>query len=213
MDWEHGILKRVDGLCAVYQIVGSYLSNRTLEQEINAYIAGDEQSGDAVCRYLEIHVRNEVRRFLQDRDIDHDDIVQDSLLAMLAYLRKSKHCPKRPEAFAVTITRNRCLNLYHWRKRRPSIEIEKISNSLAIEGADILDRLSAHELESLLESAFVKLDPECNKLLMSIYFQNIDMKELQRDANLNTVQGVYYRKYICLKKLRDLFNRNWFDGR
>ncbi len=189
------------------------MDSRALKQDIAAYIAGDTGAGDRICRHLETPVRNEVRRFLSVADIDYDDIVQDSLIAMLSYLRKSQRCPERPEAFVVTITGNRCRNLYHWRKRRPSMEIEKASTFLVDAGDDPLEQLDGRELESLLGDAFDRLDPDCRRLLLSIYLEKSHMEELQQDAGLRTIQGVYYRKYVCLKKLGKLLNRSWFSGR
>lgn len=183
----------------------------SLEQDIAAYIAGSDLAGNRICLRLEPVIRTEVRRFLLASDADHDDVVQDTLMGLLAYLRRSGRSPERPEAFVVTMAGNRCRNLYRWRKRRPAVELDQAGESLN-GGGDPLDLLEASELEALLRGALARLDEPCRRLLLDVYSERRPMQELQREAGLGTVQGVYYRKYACLKKLALYLNRGWFGG-
>lgn len=184
-----------------------------LERDVAAYIAGDEEAGGRICRSLDPVVRAEVRRFLPSSDAEHDDVVQETLLGLLTYLRKAGRGPERTEAFVVTMAGNRCRNLYRWRKRRPSVELESTAEWLSGDGDDPLELLAAGELEGLLQNALARLDAPCRDLLIAIYVEGRPMEEIQKEAGLGTVQGAYYRKYSCLKKLALLLNRRWFDGR
>ena len=182
------------------------------EGDVAAYIAGDEQAGGRICRRLEPVIRAEVARFLPDRDAERDDIVQETLVSLLAYLRKAGKSPERMEAFVVTMAANRCRNLYRWRKRRPSVELESTSEWLSADGEDPLDLMEAGELEGLVRDALSRLDAPCRQLLLAIYADRRSMEDLQREAGLGTVQGVYYRKYACLKKLAGFLNPTLFRG-
>lgn len=184
----------------------------SLERDVAAYIAGDEEAGGRLCRSLEPVVRAEVRRFLPSSDAEHDDVVQETLIALLTYLRKAGRGPDRTEAFVVTMAGNRCRNLYRWRKRRPTVELESTADWLSGAGENPLELLETAELEGLLQNALSQLDEPCRRLLIAIYVEDRPMEDLQRDAGLGTVQGAYYRKYSCLKKLALLLNRRWFDG-
>lgn len=183
-----------------------------LGADIQAYIAGDDAAGDRICRHLEQSIRLEVGRFLMPDDPEREDVVQDSLLSMLAYLRRAGRAPDRPEAFVVTIAGNRCRNLYRWRKRRTMVRVDDAEATLSEERGP-LDMLEAREIDALLEQAFKQLPAECRDLLTSIYSQERPMEELQREAGLGSLQGIYYRKYACLKKLSELFNRGLLGGR
>ena len=107
---------------------------------------------------------------------------------------------------------NRCRNLYRWRKRRPTVELESASEWLRGPGRDPLEALEASEVERLVRHALSRLEPPCQKLLLEIYAERRSMQDVQREAGLGTVQGAYHRKYACLNKLARLLNRSWFEG-
>jgi RNA polymerase sigma factor (sigma-70 family) len=184
-----------------------------LEQDIAAYIAGDDEAGNRICLSLEPVVLAEVTRLLSKADFERDDVVQDTLLAFLTYLRRAGRGPRRPEAFVVTMAGNRCRNLYRRRKRRPTLDVDLASDWLPGKGKNPHEILESRELEEMVRRGFAKLDPACRQLLLSIYVDQRPMEELQREAGLGTVQGIYYRKYACLKKLHSFLNKSWFGGR
>lgn len=185
----------------------------TSDQDIASYIAGDDPAGGRLCRRLEPVVRAEVRRFLPASDLEHDDVVQETLLGFLAYLRRAGRSPDRPEAFVVTMAGNRCRNLYRWRKRRPAVDLDSATEHLAADVEDPLAMIEAGELEMLLAAALRRLDSGCRRLLSAIYTEDRPMADLQRESGLGTVQGVYYRKYACLRKLARLLNEAESRGR
>jgi len=170
-----------------------------LHADVAACIAGDDAAGGTICEHLEPVIRAEVRRFLPETDADHDDIVQETLVGLLAYLRKAGRSPDCLEAFVVTMAGNRCRNLYRWRKRRPRVDVESASEWLRTGGRDPLEELD-------------RLDPPCRKLLLEIYAERKSMQDVQREAGLRTVQGAYYRKYACLKRLAALLNQAGLGG-
>ncbi|GJM44747.1 MAG: hypothetical protein DHS20C21_15890 [Gemmatimonadota bacterium] len=184
---------------------------QAVDREVAAYIAGEDAAADRICRALEPIVRAEVRRFLPTTDADHDDVVQETLMSLIRYLRKAGQGPDRVEAFVVTMAGNRCRNLYRWRSRRPGVDLES-TGDLPDPGQDPLAELEAAEAEALVRKALNALDPPCRKLLLEIYVQGRPMQELQMEAGLTTVQGAYQRKYACLKKLADQLNRVWSEG-
>lgn len=189
------------------------MGSEQVDQDIAAYIAGDDDAGGRICRSLEAVIRAEVGRFLPATDFERDDIVQETLLALLTYLRKAGRGPDRPVAFVVTMAGNRCRNLYGWRRRRPTTDLHQAAEWLAGGGRDPLEQLEARELEQSLRRAFARLDAPCRKLLLAIYLEERPMEDLRRDAGLTTVQGLYYRKYVCVKKLAGFLNQDRFSGR
>ena len=170
-------------------------------------------AGDRICRGIEAVIRAEVGRFLSASDLEQDDIVQETLVSFLAYLRRAGLSPDRPEAFVVTMAGNRCRNLYRRRSRRPMLDLDLVAEWLPSSVDNPHEQLEKRELKAAIREGFARLDPPCRKLLLSIYFDQRPMEELQREAGLGTVQGIYYRKYACLKKLQGLLNEHRFGGR
>ena len=189
------------------------LDRRALKRDIAAYVSGDDAAGRGVCATLDVAVRQAVYAFLPANDPERDDIVQDTLLAVLQYLRASGVCPDNPEAFAVTSALNRCRNLYHWRRLRHGVDIDEMAGCIPSADASPLDLLDARETRDMLAEALASLDPDCRRLLWEIYLEEKSVEILRREAGLSSVQGIYHRKNICLKKVTKLFNRRRFGGR
>ena len=52
-----------------------------------------------------------------------------------------------------------------------------------------------------------KLDEPCRALLDSIYRAERSIEELREELGLKTVQAVYYRKDVCIKKAQKILNQ------
>ena len=158
-------------------------------------------------------MRDAVGGFLGTGDPDRDDLIQETLLALLRYLRGGGEPPDNPEAFCVTIARNRCRNLYQWRKLRPTTDVESACVALPDPDAGPLEMLAEAERRTLLRAAFADLNRECRNLLHAFYIEETSMETLRRRSGLSSVQGVYHRKNVCLQHLTRLFNRRLLGGR
>lgn len=188
------------------------LDRQALKRDIAAYVSGDDAAGRGVCATLDAVVRRAVYSFLPADDPDRDDVVQDTLLSLLQHLRTAGKAPDRPEAFAAASARNRCRNLHQWRRVRHSVDIDEMAGRISCTSASPLDLLDARETHDLLTEALADLDPVCRQLLLDIYREEKSMESLRREAGLSSVQGVYYRKNNCLKKVIKNFNKRRFDG-
>lgn len=184
-----------------------------LAEDIVSYIAGDDDAADRICLSLEPTIEAEVNRLLQKDDLERDDVIQETLMAFLNYLRRAGKGPDRPEAFVVTVAGNRCRNIYRRRKRRPALDVDLAAEWLPGPGNNPHEILENKELAGAIREGFAQLDPDCSKLLLAIYIDERPMEELQREAGLGTIQGIYYRKYACLKKLYGFLNKSLFCGR
>ena len=187
-------------------------SPQDLRLAVAAYVAGDRRAADQACAVLEPVVRRAVRRFYPDTDVDHDDLVQDTLVGFLAYLQRGGAVPDSIEAFVVTMAGNRCRNLFRKRQLRVGVEISEVTERLSASGPDALEELEATERNRLLRVALERLENPCRRLLQDIYFERRPMEEIQKEIGLSTVQGAYYRKYACLKKLSEVLKKLCFGG-
>ena len=166
---------------------------------ISAYLDGDEEAGNALAEILEGPVRLAVRSFLGDDSADEDDVVQETILAVLTFLRRHGGFQGNLVRFAVTVARNRCRNILNWRRRLPHVPLEPLLEWMERPEASPLEALSEREIWTVLQEVLDRLSPDCREILRGYYLQDVPVETLRRRLGLKTVQGVYYRKTLCLR--------------
>jgi len=174
---------------------------------ISSYLAGDGSAADELSRTLDGPIRLTAQIFLGDDSADVDDIVQDSIIAVLHYLQKNNGFTGDLIKFAITVARNRCRNLLNWRKNLPSVPIDPMSEWLANVDRSPLDVLLDKEVTSLLQQALDQLPGDCQLILRSFYIDHIPIEKIRRQIGLKTVQGIYYRKSVCLERAYRLLRK------
>lgn len=178
-----------------------------LRKSMLTYAEGDDSAGDAICVALTPAIRRGTAGLLRPTDADADDIVQDTLIAVLRYLRRSKVVPDNPAAFAVTVSRNRAYNLQIWRQRRTAKDIDELAGLIPHIAASPLDLVLKSEKQALVREAFAALTAECRDLLRALSVEEVTVESVRRKLGLATVQGVYHRRNVCIKKAQTLLKR------
>ena len=136
---------------------------------------------------------------------DRSDLVQETLVAALQFLRRMGRFEGDFAKFAVTVACNRCRDLLHFRQRRPELREDTFSAWIADPARSPLDVLVDSEVVDLLHEGLAGLDIDCRELLSGLYLGAGTVEEFRRRAGLGSVQAVYYRRMICLRKLADFF--------
>lgn len=180
---------------------------------LDRYIDGDDTAGDEICTIMEPRVRSTVGAFLGADDADGDDIVQDTLIALLGYLRRARVVPDNPTAFVVTIARNRCRNLHLWRRRRIARDVTELADQLPHAAASPLELVDTGQKRLLLRETIANLDAKCRRLLDAIYRRERTIESVRVELGLGSVQAVYHRRNICLKKAHSFLNQRLFSCR
>jgi len=150
--------------------------------------------------------------FLGPDDPDRDDLIQDALMALLKYLRRGGSLPDSPQTFAATIIRNRCRNLYRWRKSHPAAGVDNLDSWYASPDRSPLDLLLDAEILTGLQTALDRLEAACAKLLRAIYLERKTMDQIKDQLGLTTVQAVYYRRNQCLGHINKIFKKAGLQG-
>ncbi len=176
-----------------------------LVQLMQQYGNGNDQAGEELCDILMPGLRRTIIGFLGHDDANIDDLMQDSFIALLHYLRIGGNVPDDPVPFVSTIIRNRCRNLCRWRKVRPHLNLDDIQQWYAAPDHSPLDLLVEGELLSILQEGLNSLGPSCSRLLNDIYLKKRSMNQLRQELGLSTVQAVYYRRNQCLDRLKKFF--------
>lgn len=189
-----------------------HIDPAALQPDIAAYRCGDEDAGDRLCIRMRPAVRLAVARMLGDDDGEVEDVVQDALLAGLRYLIGDAEFAGDATRLAVTIARNRCRDLLRRRCRRPQVPLESYEMWLSDPARSALDELAAAELRDHLQAALDGLGRKCRDLLRALYVDDLTPEDVRRRAGLNTVQGVYHRRKVCLEQVRKFLQKRWRFG-
>jgi len=182
-----------------------HTGEQKLAEAIKSYRERRPGADDQLLGLIREPVLESTRRFLGDDADWTDDIVQESLVATLRYLDGETEFSGDLVGLSVTIARNRCRDLARWRGRRPQAEVESVSEWLADPQQNILDKLVESELFDHLQTALGHLGRDCHDLLRALFLDEIPTEDVRRRLGLSTVQGVYYRKAVCLEQLGSVF--------
>jgi RNA polymerase sigma factor (sigma-70 family) len=172
-----------------------------LDTVIASYLAGETAAADRLCEALAGPIRLALLPYMDSESPDLEDITQDTLLAVLHYLRDKGGFTGNLVKFAVTVARNRYRNLLNWRRRHPTVDLDPLSEWLARPESSPLDLLLEAEVRQLLQQGLDTLETDCQDILRSFYLNQLPIESLRRRIGLKTVQGIYYRKSLCLEKL------------
>ena len=175
-------------------------------------VAGDPAAESALYAMLDAHLRRTVSMFMPVADQEADDVVSESITVVFDHIRRERGFTGDLVRFAITIARNRCRNIANRRKRRPETPIEPLTEWVASPGRSPLDHLLEGETDSLLQEAIDALGRICRILLRGFYFEGRPMEALRSLLGLQTVQGVYYRRTVCLKQLAEHMALRMGDG-
>lgn len=173
-----------------------------------SYGGGHDGAGESIVSILRPIVAHTVERFFAPADMDHDDLVQETLHRTLSYVRKNGGFAGDLVRFAVTVARNRCRTTYHWRQRWAQEPIEPHAELRRSPAGSPLDCLLESEVRELLDQALQVLDEECRILLSSFYLEGERLETIRERFGLRSTQALFYRKSLCLKSaLRFLMQR------
>lgn len=192
------------------------MQDRTADQEESArltalaarYGDGHDGAGESIVAILRPVVARTVERFYAPADMDHDDLIQETLHRTLGFVRRNGGFSGDLVRFAVTVARNRCRTLYHWRQRWAQEPIEPHAEWHRSPAIGPLDCLLESEVRELLDQALQVLDEECRILLSSFYLEGERLESIRERFGLRSTQALFYRKSLCLKSaLRFLMQR------
>ncbi len=168
---------------------------------VQGVVSGDGPREDALFEFLRGHLRVSVGLFLPGDCLEADEVVVESITVVFDYIRRDGGFAGDLVRFAITIARNRCRNILNQRRRRPEVPIEPLAEWIASDDRSPLDHLLAEEVRSRLREAVAKLGRVCRLLLRAFYLEGTPIETIRRRLGLETVQGVYYRRTVCLRKL------------
>jgi RNA polymerase sigma factor (sigma-70 family) len=180
----------------------AHIDPQSLHDDMDAYRHGNEAAGNRLATALQKPLQIEVEKYLGRDHGDIDDVVQDSIMATLGYLKHRRDFEGDLIRLSITIARNRCRDLHRWHSTKPATEITTMSDWLEDGSVSALDEIVSSERISLIQKALNAISSECRKLLHALYVAGLPTEDVRRLIGLSTVQGVYYRRTICLAEAK-----------
>ncbi len=177
---------------------------------INAFLASEPEAGEQLFAILAHHATVTARHFLNSSGPEVDDIVQDTAVAVLEWLRRREEFEGNLISFTITVARNRCRNYVNWCRRHQADDTDELAEYLADPTRGPLDNLLAEEKDSLFQEALDAMDLGCRNLLHSLYLRGESMESVRHREGLKSVQSVYHRRAVCLKKAELFLKKRLF---
>jgi len=184
-----------------------HIPTEELLANILALRQGDSTAADLLSNSLWGPIHLAVVRILGDNALDKDDVTQDSLLAALDYFQRDAEFQGDPVKLAVTIARNRCIDIIRKRRTHPEVDLAPMVDWIADPGSSALDEIEQDELHSLLQRALNSLSDSCRQLLRSLYLLKTPTEAVRLQLGLKSVHAVYYRRDICLREAKKILQK------
>jgi RNA polymerase sigma factor (sigma-70 family) len=184
-------------------------SEDRLPEILTDFFSDRQGADDALCSVLLKPVSGAVGAYLGRDNVDADDVIQESLVAVIQYLKRRGEFEGNLVRFAVTIARNRCRNILNWRQRRPHVEIEPLADWITNTEHSALDSFLDQEALEVMRSALDDLTDKCRNLLSSLFLENKPIEHVRQALGLSSVRAVYYQREGCLEQLHTEMNRSF----
>ena len=166
--------------------------------------AADSMAEEKLYARLLAPVTVAVRQFFRTDDVDAPDVIQETLAVTFRYIRDRGGFEGDLVGFAITVARNRCRNIANRRQRRPEAPLESLHDWVADPGLSPMDHLLDTEAVSLLRAGIRRLGELCRQVLRAFYLEEKTIEQIRVMTGLTTVQGVYYRRQVCVKELAEM---------
>lgn len=170
------------------------------------HVGGDRAASEELAAELAPGLRKAARSLLGHEDRDVEDVVSESVVAVLEYVRRREGFEGNLLVFGISVARNRCRNVLSWRQRRPQVPLDDLADWIAHPDRSPLDAIVEEERLQLLRDALARLGTDCQELLRAWYIEGIPVEEIRHRLGLRTIQGAYYRRARCLESAADYLN-------
>ena len=134
------------------------LTDSECEPVIAAYLAGNQEAAERLSRLLDHHARITAEAFLKQNQSEVDDVIQDTVIAVMAYLKRRGEFSGSVVNFTISVARNRCRNYLIWKKRYAAADLEPLQSYLASQELGPLDTLAEKERHEFLQEALQRAD-------------------------------------------------------
>lgn len=140
---------------------------------------------------------------------DAADVMQETIVAFIDIIEKNKFRGEASvQSFLYTLARNIWLTELRKKNSRENrntiFEKEK-----EIEDKEITHYIFYNERQKAINKLFEKLGHACKKLLLLVYYEDMNMKDiLKQMPDYSNEQVLRNKKYKCMKQLEEMIEAN-----
>lgn len=162
---------------------------------------------DEAIRFLYLRYYGGLTQFVLSNggnEQDADDIFQETVVSFAEMVKQGKY---RQEASVKTLmyTINRNIWYTEVTKRGKRETRNKLFAADHYETEqDVTEYIGNREARATIMAIMDKLGPDCKKVLLLYYYENLSMKEILNETRFDNEQVVRNKKYKCLKQLEYL---------
>jgi RNA polymerase sigma factor (sigma-70 family) len=185
------------------------MSGQPTDEEIIDAIRQGGMSADLALEKLYDYSRAMIIRFAMQNNgskADGLDLLQDTLLIVCQQIRNGKYHPSgKLSGYIYAIAHHRWLNTL---RRRQTGEIIHQTLPMEHQQESHLQHMIEAENESAIKSVFQLLGDDCRKLLLAVFYDQLENSKIAVMMQYQNEQIVRNKKYKCLQKLRDMITAN-----
>ena len=165
-------------------------------------------TGDYISEQQVVEMTHAIQASLPSElsSMEADDITQDSLVAVLEWVRRRQGFEGNLLNFATTVARNRVRNYELWRRRRAIESNIELHDVVLPEQLDPFKGLEKGELNGLITAALEELSLPEREILQWYYLDDLPAEEIARKPGIRTIQAVYHRRQVALNKLQKILD-------
>lgn len=176
------------------------------------------KEGDSdILRFLYKELRPLVRSFILKNSgtpEDVEDVLQDGIIAFYNNVNLGKFQLQKTKitTYIIQICKFIWSNQLRSSRSKTSVKLIEEHAHLHYQEPEYYETINALEKSKEVEKIFKSLGEHCQKILMLFYFENKDLKTINKIMGMtgNTSKN---QKYRCMKKLRTLYgNLNLGNG-
>lgn len=172
----------------------------------------DKNSIDDAIRFIYKHHYRVIEYYVTTNNGNQEDaadVMQETLVAFVEIVERNKFRGEASvQSFLYTLARNLWLTELRKKNSRES------RNTMFEKGKEIEDREITYQIiynehQKAINKLFEKLGAVCKKLLLLVYYEDMNMKDiLKLMPDYSNEQVLRNKKYKCMKQLEEMIEVN-----
>lgn len=140
---------------------------------------------------------------------DAADIFQETILIFVDLVKTGRfRGDSSIKTFLYAVSRNLWKQELRSKKRRDKRQKMYADDDMVISDAEVNERYFNKDMQFAINSLYQAVGEVCQNILKGFYYEELSMKELLKKFNFENEQVLRNKKSLCIKKIKDMFQKN-----